>query len=154
MTTNTTYIYGLFCPASEQIRYVGVSKSPVERFRQHISLSDINPASSKGLSKKQEWIWGLLKSELEPELVILQEVPVLSERQGQVHPRAKATENEWIVRLLKAGHKLTNSSLPIQQIKNDEQIMREAMERGRRMFGTVALTDTMSVDLVVPRGIK
>lgn len=92
---NSTYIYGLRCPVTEQIRYVGKSDSPRLRLSSHCTTTEI-------VNKRQhEWIQWLDQQKLRPELVILEQVP---------NDREKWTEAEkrWIDTLKKLGYDLTN----------------------------------------------
>ena len=63
------YIYGLVCPISNRIRYVGKSVNPYERLKTHL-----NDARNSKLSKKAQWINDLSKSNEKPSIVILAEV--------------------------------------------------------------------------------
>lgn len=89
--STTTVIYGLKCPLTEQIHYVGKADVPEMRLRQHLA-SPTNRAS-------REWISALAARGLVPELVILERVPV-----GEW----QRAEREWITRLRLDGHDLTN----------------------------------------------
>lgn len=62
---NTTYIYALIDPISNEIRYVGKSISPNKRYYQHI-----NP---RGFTHKDNWIRKLLSNSLKPVMKILEE---------------------------------------------------------------------------------
>lgn len=63
---NTTYIYCLFDPITEQPKYVGKSDNPKKRFTEHLR--------EKGKTKKINWIKSLRKKGLIPTLEILDEV--------------------------------------------------------------------------------
>ena len=73
--SETTYIYGLICPETKRIRYVGKSDNPNERIRQHIQ--DAKASRNKN-PRLQRWIRNLLTSGLEPILLILDRVPSLA----------------------------------------------------------------------------
>jgi len=47
------YIYMLICPIEQKVRYVGSSKNPKNRFRQHIK------DAQKNRTQKQKWILSL-----------------------------------------------------------------------------------------------
>lgn len=64
---STVFIYVLRCPSTFCIRYVGKTKHPVERLRQH--------AYPKRQSHRECWIRSLLRGGLYPILEILDEVP-------------------------------------------------------------------------------
>lgn len=129
-----TYIYGLLDPDLGKIRYVGATVNPPQRFRAHLA-PETGYRPRGGVSAKSEWIAELKAQGSEPELVILEEVEGRAQGTGKPHPAVKEAEEWWMVRLIREGHPLTNSQLPRQKIKSDEEIMREALERGREMFG-------------------
>ena len=60
-----TYIYTLTDPRTNQIKYVGKTNNPYYRFRMHIH------EAKNGNTYKQNWIKGLLKSNLEPVFEII-----------------------------------------------------------------------------------
>lgn len=63
----TTFIYGLYCPINNQLKYIGKSNDPISRFRKHKQMSDNNHL-------KNEWIKHLFDNGLKPILRILEEV--------------------------------------------------------------------------------
>lgn len=65
----TTFIYGLYCPLDEQIKYIGKSNDPKGRYRKHLQMCDNN-------NQKNEWISKLINSGLKPILKILEEVNI------------------------------------------------------------------------------
>ncbi len=64
------YIYGLFCPIAETIRYVGKSVNPNDRLLGH--LKHARNGNSKHHTGR--WLAKLLKQDLVPEVIILHEV--------------------------------------------------------------------------------
>jgi hypothetical protein len=132
--SETTWIYGLFDPSTKEIKYVGASVRPVERYRQHLTRQQQHTVHG-GESKKNEWLAELEDSGTEPELVILEEVEARSYTIGKRHPDVAEAEDRWMVKLIKEGHSLTNAKIPRQRIKSDEQIFEEAIRRGKEMFG-------------------
>jgi len=66
----TTFIYGLKDPITDEIRYIGKSNNPKSRYSRHISNSK-NPKT-----KCYCWIKGLIDKNLKPVLVILEEVSI------------------------------------------------------------------------------
>ena len=69
MQEKTTFIYGLECPTTKKIRYVGKADDIKRRLRQHIYQSK----NTEG--KKNQWIKSLLKENLKPNIKVLSEVP-------------------------------------------------------------------------------
>lgn len=141
MDADKTYIYGLLCPIETKIRYVGQSVQPVERYRQHL-------ASPRGVMKghsdwrekgylsnpKEAWLGELLDRDLEPELVILEILDYGDDApQGKERKPPHLAEQAWVRQLLNEGHPLTN----IRDCKErrDAEILEEAIELGREMFG-------------------
>lgn len=92
------FIYGLHCPLSGDIRYIGKSVNPQKRLRAHIS-SAIRGATDHHTAR---WIRRLAASDLEPALIILHQV-----RSGE---RWQDIERKFIADALKRGADLTNST--------------------------------------------
>lgn len=67
----TTFIYGLVDPRTEEIKYIGKSNKPSKRLREHISESKNKNGCG---TKKENWIYKLYKLNLEPHIKILDEV--------------------------------------------------------------------------------
>jgi len=58
-------IYGLVCPTSNQIRYIGITRYSLEkRLSEHLK-------ENKSKTHKQKWIKSLLKKELKPTIVLI-----------------------------------------------------------------------------------
>jgi len=68
--TNKVYIYTLSCPITNQIKYVGKSSNPKNRFCSHINESKLKR------THKECWIFGLIKKQQKPILEILDEVEI------------------------------------------------------------------------------
>lgn len=93
-----TYIYGLFCPVSDQIRYVGKADDPINRLTSHIS-------AAKGNYYKHHtsrWLRKILSAGFAPRLVFLQQV-----EDGECW---KEAERAWISRGRDLGWRLTNTA--------------------------------------------
>jgi hypothetical protein len=96
------YIYGLKDPISESIRYVGQTiRKPSYRYRDRISEAK----NSNIKTKKTNWIKKLLKNNLKPELIILEEI------ESNTLDLANNKEIYWINYYKKLGNKLTNQLL-------------------------------------------
>jgi len=67
---NTTFIYVLKCPLSGEVRYVGKSNNPDERYKDHLNRS------RDGGTYKRNWINSLRKNNLKPIFEIIKEVSV------------------------------------------------------------------------------
>jgi group I intron endonuclease len=88
-------IYGLVCPTSKKIRYIGVTRCSLEkRLNEHLR-------ENKSKTYKQKWIKSLLKKGLKPDIVLI----------------CLTDESDWIevekfyINLFKTnGFKLTNTS--------------------------------------------
>lgn len=65
LVSEITYIYGLCEPTTGELRYIGKSVSPNNRFRRHIS--DVN----KYNSYKDRWIRGLISENKKPSMFII-----------------------------------------------------------------------------------
>ena len=66
----TTFIYGLICPKTNTIKYIGKADDIKRRFRQHIYQSKYSD------NNKNLWIKNLLKENYKPELEVIDEVPI------------------------------------------------------------------------------
>lgn len=63
------YIYALADPKTDEIRYVGKSIDPSKRLEDHIKTS------YNDHRRKSNWIQSLMRNDLRPKLIILEEVP-------------------------------------------------------------------------------
>ncbi len=70
METNKRWIYALKDPRDDSYKYVGMSKNPNKRLKEHIS------DSKRETTKKGNWIRKLIKLELKPILIILEETTI------------------------------------------------------------------------------
>jgi predicted GIY-YIG superfamily endonuclease len=61
-------IYALLCPETHICRYVGYSKNPNKRYKQHCRLSENN-----GNTKRQNWLREVLLNGQKPVLIILED---------------------------------------------------------------------------------
>ena len=62
----TEYIYFLICPIDKSVKYVGKSKNPKRRYKQHITKLD------KLMTPKRKWLEMLFKNELLPVIEIIE----------------------------------------------------------------------------------
>lgn len=130
----TSWVYGLQCPVTQKIRYVGASVNPVQRYRAHVVPSATSYSTVRGsVGAKAVWIDELQEQGLDPELVILEEVAGHCETVGKQHPAVKEAEERWMVTLVRSGHPLTNTRLPA-DLKSDDLLFQEALQRGRELF--------------------
>lgn len=88
------YIYGLVCPDSGKVMYVGKSANPTVRYNQHVYGPELNSTP-----KKSNWLKQLKDNGKEPGLIILEECDdaVCSLR-----------ESYWIKHYLQVNPDLTN----------------------------------------------
>ena len=84
---NKVYIYGLKCPETGIIRYVGKSKKPKSRYSAHLSHTKAKRYDNMHLYR---WIAKLLRNGLKPELVILDTCN---------NENWKEKEKEWISKI-------------------------------------------------------
>lgn len=90
-----TFIYTLSDPNTNKIRYVGKSNFPEKRYYNHIHNCNRTP------THKNNWIKSLIKENLKPILNIIDEVPMDNWQMYEI---------EWISKIRKEGHDLTNIS--------------------------------------------
>ena len=84
---NSVYIYGLECPEKNIIRYVGKSKKPKSRYSSHLSHTKAKRYDNIHLYR---WIAKLLRNDLKPKLIILEECHASN---------WKDKEKQWITKL-------------------------------------------------------
>lgn len=97
-SNSTTYIYGLKCPVTGYIRYVGKADKPMKRLREH--LFQARHSSVQPSSEKVTWLRELLSQNLKPSVVLLETVPPAADWSD--------SEQHWIARLIADGDPLTN----------------------------------------------
>lgn len=143
---DTTYLYGLVCPISGEVRYVGKSDCPYERFKAHNSwvrnwkrhakikrmfANHRIPLPDPRTSAKGAWLWSLDRRGLEPRCVILERVESSGWREA---------ERYWTERLIRAGHRLTSGERrSLDARAREERFMEEAISAGRRVAATVGV---------------
>lgn len=88
-------IYGLICPISKQVHYVGISGNPEQRFEQHLKDS--------ADTAKVRWLKALAQWDLKPTLMIFSTV---------ADDEGFAEEERWIAFALTMGWPLKNEALP------------------------------------------
>ena len=139
--SETTWIYGLICPLKNRVRYVGASYQPVVRYRAHTAPGRTNYGMRMPEESKEGWIARLREEHgKRPGLVLLEEVEGRARGGGSNQPQAvRDAEHHWIRKLISEGHPLTNTRLPMDLVPNEDEILfREALERGKQMFGESA----------------
>jgi len=88
------YIYGLFAPDTNKLRYVGYSINPTRRYREHIHHTH------QYVSKNNNWIISLKKNGYKPCLKIMEVCDTLEQ--------GIQRESYWIRYFRKKGCKLNN----------------------------------------------
>lgn len=89
------FIYGLVDPTNNQLRYVGKSVNPKNRFRKHLQ------ESKKKVTYKDRWVNKLLENNIKPELLIIDVVDINDWVFWEQH---------YIEYFKKIGCKLTNAT--------------------------------------------
>jgi len=74
------FIYGLVDPKTNIIRYIGKTKNPLYRLKQHLY-----PSSLRGISHKNYWIKSLLKNNCKPILIIIEEVTDIESSNREIY---------------------------------------------------------------------
>jgi hypothetical protein len=92
--TATVYIYKLVDPITEMVRYVGQTKNPDKRLKEHLWIR-----GTYRDQRRTQWIDSLITQGLKPRMVILQEAR---------SEDAERIEQQWIDYYTKHGHPLLN----------------------------------------------
>lgn len=92
MPADAVFIYGLRDPRTREIRYIGKTRRPKVRYREHLRLDGINP-------HKDNWIALLATEGLRPEFVILEKC---------CEEEWAERERLWIEQARASGWPLTN----------------------------------------------
>ena len=110
------YIYLLIDPLSSVVRYVGASKNPKSRYRQHIR--DAVSKSKKGKPTiKQQWIQGLIALGLQPRLKIIAKT--------EDDKKARALEEKTVIKHINTVYNLHmpgKGSLSVKHFKKTGKI--------------------------------
>lgn len=80
------HVYYLLDPITKDVKYVGMSKNPKRRYRQHISKLD------KLMTDKRKWLEGLFEKKLLPEIKIVGSYD--SEKEGREMEQQHVTMNK------------------------------------------------------------
>jgi hypothetical protein len=91
-----TYIYGLFCPVAQTIRYVGKADDPERRLQNHVW------ACEKNAHHTGRWLASLKRKGMQPSVVVLAEIGASEDWQE--------AERRFISSGQEMGWKLTNST--------------------------------------------
>ena len=73
---DTTNIYVLKDPRTNEIRYVGKANNPSKRLRGHINRTLRNKRAGIRLNHKEQWIFSMLKEGVRPTLDVIAVVPL------------------------------------------------------------------------------
>jgi hypothetical protein len=104
---NSFYVYVLVDPVDSHIKYVGSSKKPEARFREHIASSN-KPEHYWAVTRKspkEAWISDLLTKKLKPRLWVIEEC--------SGYENGVISEGFYIARLASEGEPLTNCLLNV-----------------------------------------
>jgi len=88
-----THIYKLIDPTDNSIRYVGKTRKPNERFKNHCNRARIDP------TPRSKWLQSLRAKDLKPIMEIIETVPIAE---------GKYRERFWIKHYIDIGCDLTN----------------------------------------------
>lgn len=102
-----SYIYGLVDPRSGLVMYVGRSKDPAKRRWQHIHEARAKVKRGAKLSRIAAWINDVEQSELEPQIVILDDVP---------QQEAEDAEAQWIRHYLELNQAQANGERGVNKV--------------------------------------
>ncbi|OHD16052.1 MAG: hypothetical protein A2Y38_12385 [Spirochaetes bacterium GWB1_59_5] len=122
----TTYIYGLIDPRTQQLRYVGKASNPTTRLSGH--LQDTKPKRPN--TYKSSWLKGLTSAGLLPEVVSLESVSIDEWKEAEIW---------WIAYVKSLGCKLTNGTIGGDGVMATPEVRAKmvAANRGRK-HGSIA----------------
>lgn len=121
----TTFIYGLFDPISNELRYIGKADNPKNRLLKHIG------EARRGVpNHKNNWIRSILKVGLLPCISILEEVPIENWKEYEV---------AWIAKFRTSGAELVNGTNGgdaggVKRGNHTEEHKRKISESGKRRW--------------------
>lgn len=138
-SSDLTYVYALYCTVTGEVRYVGRSDRPCERYKAHTSwvrrckrharIKRVFPNHRISLpdprtSAEGAWLWSLDRRLLSPRLAVLQQV--LADEWREAGRR-------WTERLIQAGRRLTvGERRSLDTREREERLLREAIVAGRK----------------------
>lgn len=112
------YIYGLFCPLTDELRYIGKSVDPDGRLRRHLD------AARKPQNYNQRWIASLIRQGLKPSMAVLLEVAE-DEDWAEV-------ERAMIAEAKARGLRLTNTAIGGEGILIDDPALEKRRQKAIR----------------------
>lgn len=104
------YVYGLFDPKTEELRYVGVTYRPHKRLMNHIH------SSKKATTHKDHWILSLKKQQLKPLMYVFE---IVNKKDVQ------EIEQFYICYFRSIGCRLTNATIGGDGLESPTQEVRE-----------------------------
>jgi hypothetical protein len=102
MDKQTTFIYALKCPKTGDIRYIGKSNNPKQRFYGHLRTD------KTASSHKVNWVQSLLNSGLKPVLEILEEISIKEWKEKERYYIAKYRKKYRLTNCKDGGEGLDN----------------------------------------------
>lgn len=123
---NPAYIYGLYCPLTGTLKYVGMTNNPPARYIQHLA--------DKADSPKVQWMNTLREHGVKPVMGIIEEC---------TEANVRSRELFWLEYYLSKGVELTNSALGFEQ-KTVQSVARYYMSHlrpKRAVMATQHVTD-------------
>lgn len=79
MTAKKNHVYYLIDPRTNEVKYVGKTKNPKSRYKQHITKLD------KTMTPKKRWLLELRSKGLQPKMIIAQTVNGDGRQEEQYH---------------------------------------------------------------------
>jgi len=79
MSKPKNYVYYLVDPRTKEVKYVGKTKNPMSRFKQHMTKLD------KTSTPKKRWLQELFAKGMKPKMIIAQEVNGEGREEEQYH---------------------------------------------------------------------
>lgn len=135
----TEFIYGLKCPITDTIMYVGRSIQPTLRLGQHMATAGY------GDSPRAQWLAELKRQDLRPEIVILEECSSETVKEREIY---------WI-----KAHKLENPELKntVMSYANDQEQHRIGLRVAPSLYEelvAVAKAKHMSLNSLVTMALE
>lgn len=125
---DTTFIYGLIDPRTDEVRYVGKANDPKCRLGNHLTPKNLAPRN-----KRNSWLKQLLQAGLKPRLVVLEEVD--KDIWQEAEQRWIAFYRETVTNMTAGGEGMQDASPELRAAMSERNKGRIAWNKGKPTWG-------------------